>query len=162
MRTPDTIAITGTVGTDPDHRVSESGTEFASFRLASDYSRFNKASGQWEKQPANWYTVTAYRSLAAHVAACVAKGERVTVMGRIKITRWQSGERGGTSVDIVADAVGLDLTFAPARREPGPAARDESSRIAAGYPSVPVPEAPPEEEPQPDAAEYLTSVAPVF
>ncbi|HEU0257364.1 MAG TPA: single-stranded DNA-binding protein [Microbacteriaceae bacterium] len=133
MRTPDILAVTGTVGTDPERRVGESGIDMTSFRLATNHSRFDKATGQWVEQPANWYTVSAYRGLASHVVASVRKGERVTVVGRLRIARWQSGERSGTSVEIVAETVGLDLTFAPASRlapSEGPVARAAASSAA--------------------------------
>jgi len=116
MRPIDTICVTGTVGTDPRLRAGDSGLEIASFRLASNRDRYNRETGQWEQQPANWYTVSAYRSLAVNVAACLTKGERVVVSGRLRISRWESGDKQGTSVEIDADSVGLDLTFSGAAR----------------------------------------------
>ena len=45
------------------------------------------------------------------------------VTGRLRVRDWSSGERSGTSVDVVADAVGLDLGF-------GSAAFQRSQRAA--------------------------------
>jgi single-strand DNA-binding protein len=58
--------------------------------------------------------VTAFRQLALNIAACVAKGDRIVVSGRLSVRDWESGDRSGTVVEIDADAVGHDLTWGTA------------------------------------------------
>lgn len=59
----------------------------------------------------NWYTVSAFRSLAEHSAESVNKGERIVVTGKLRIRDWENTDRSGTTVEIEADSLGHDLTW---------------------------------------------------
>ena len=61
----------------------------------------------------NWYTVTAFRQLATHTAEFVDKGDRVLVVGKLRISEWENDERSGANIEIEAEAIGHDLTWAP-------------------------------------------------
>ncbi len=107
----DRIAVSGVVGSTPKHVVTAEGLAITSFRLASTARRYDRAAQEWIDGDTNWFTVTAFRSLAMNVAASVAKGERVAVHGKLRIRPWSSGERSGTEVEIEADSIGHDLTW---------------------------------------------------
>jgi len=107
----DNITITGLVVTEPRHIVTSESLAISSFRLASTQRRFDRSTQKWIDGDTNWYTITAFRNLAAHVSASVHKGERVLVTGRLRIREWQTDERAGTTVDIEADAIGHDLAW---------------------------------------------------
>jgi len=107
----DNITITGLVATEPRHIVTSESLAISSFRLASTQRRFDRSTQKWIDGDTNWYTITAFRNLAAHVSASVHKGERVLVTGRLRIREWQTDERVGTTVDIEADAIGHDLAW---------------------------------------------------
>ena len=107
----DTITLTGLVATTPRHIVTSEGLAITSFRLASNQRRYDRAAAAWVDGDTNWYTVTSFRQLGAHVASSVHKGERVIVSGRVRIRNWESGERNGTTIEIDAEAVGHDLTW---------------------------------------------------
>jgi single-strand DNA-binding protein len=107
----DSITITGLVVTEPRHIVTSESLAISSFRLASTQRRFDRSTQRWIDGDTNWYTITAFRNLAAHVSASVHKGERVLVTGRLRIREWQTDERAGTTVDIEADAIGHDLAW---------------------------------------------------
>ncbi|KQV24660.1 MULTISPECIES: single-stranded DNA-binding protein [unclassified Microcella] len=107
----DTITLTGLVATTPRHIVTSEGLAITSFRLASNQRRFDRAQNAWVDGDTNWYTITSFRQLGAHVASSVHKGERVIVSGRVRIRDWTSGERNGTTIEIDAEAVGHDLTW---------------------------------------------------
>jgi single-strand DNA-binding protein len=64
-----------------------------------------------EQGETNWYTVTAFRQLAQNVGSSVQKGDRVVVTGRLKIRKWESGQREGMVVEIDAEAIGHDLAW---------------------------------------------------
>jgi single-strand DNA-binding protein len=107
----DTITLTGLVATNPRHIVTTEGLAITSFRLASNQRRFDRTQNSWIDGDTNWYTVTAFRQLGAHVATSVDKGQRVIVTGRVRIRDWESGAKSGTTIEIDADAIGHDLTW---------------------------------------------------
>lgn len=110
----DSLSTRGLVATVPNHIVTSEGLPITSFRLAASQRKFNRSTQTWENGDTNWYTVTAFRQLAINLAACVSKGDRVVVSGRLSIRDWESGERSGTVVEIDADGVGHDLTWGTA------------------------------------------------
>ncbi|MCY7412088.1 MAG: single-stranded DNA-binding protein [Salinibacterium sp.] len=108
---PDNITITGLVATEPRHIVTSESLVISSFRVVSTQRRFDRSTQKWIDGDTNWFTITAFRNLAAHVSASVHKGDRVLVTGRLRIREWQTDERAGTTVDIEADAIGHDLAW---------------------------------------------------
>lgn len=107
----DTIALTGLVATTPRHIVTSEGLTITSFRLASNQRRFDRGQNTWVDGDTNWYTVTAFRQLGTHVATSIEKGQRVIVIGRVRIRDWESGEKSGTTIEIDAESIGHDLTW---------------------------------------------------
>ena len=105
------ISVTGLVATTPRHLVTQDGLPITSFRLASAQRRFDRQQNKWIDGETNWYTVSAFRQLAINSAGSIAKGDRVTVTGKLKVRDWDNGERAGTSVEIEADTMGHDLTW---------------------------------------------------
>jgi single-strand DNA-binding protein len=105
------LAVRGLIATTPRHIVSADGLDIVSFRLVSASRRFDAASGSWKDDQTNWFTVSAFRKLAVNSASMLKKGDRIMALGRLKIRDWDNGERSGTSVEIDADAIGLDLNF---------------------------------------------------
>ena len=108
---PDTITVTGLVATAPRHLVTGEGLPITSFRLASSQRRFDRSQERWVDGETNWYTITGFRQLAINAAASVKKGDRVVVVGRLKIRDWENGERSGTTIEIDADSLGHDLMW---------------------------------------------------
>lgn len=111
----DSISITGLVATPPRHSVGASGVSFTSFRVASNYRRFDKDQNKWVDQETNWFSVTAFRGLADNAAESLHQGDRVLVSGRLRIAPWENGEKKGTNVEIIADAIGPDLFWGTAQ-----------------------------------------------
>ena len=54
--------------------------------------------------------VTCWRSLATNTSLSITKGDPILVFGRLRIRRWENGDRQGTTVEIDAISVGHDLT----------------------------------------------------
>jgi single-strand DNA-binding protein len=113
----DTITLTGLVATVPFVVDQNDKVPFLSFRLASSQRYYDRRSSQWVAGDTNWYTVTAFRALAINAAASIHKGDRVLVTGRLKVRRWEAGEKNGLSVDVEADSIGHDLLWGTARYE---------------------------------------------
>lgn len=107
----DSITLTGLVATVPKHIETKDGLTISSFRLASAQRRFDRTQERWIDVDTNWYTITAFRQLASNCSGSVKKGDRVVVVGRLRIREWENGERTGTTVDIEADAMGHDLAW---------------------------------------------------
>ena len=93
----DHITSTGLVATQPRHIVTSEGLAITSFRLASTQRRFD--------------TSTAFRQLATHTAESVDKGDRILVVGKLRIREWENDERTGTNIEVEAEAIGHDLTW---------------------------------------------------
>jgi single-strand DNA-binding protein len=107
----DLVTVTGFVGNDPRHNVTDAGLAITNFRLASTRRYFDRAKGEWADGETNWYSVAAFRQLAVNSAASVSKGDRVVVHGRLRVRPWETGEKSGLSVEIDADAIGHDLSW---------------------------------------------------
>ncbi len=110
----DSITVQGLVATTPRHIITSEGLPITSFRMATTSRRFDRAEEQWVVGETNWYTVTAFRSLAQNIAASIEKGQRVLVIGRLRVRDWENGERTGTNVEIEADVIGHNLAWGSA------------------------------------------------
>jgi single-strand DNA-binding protein len=71
--------------------------------------------GVWEDAETSFYEVVTYRALAANVGVSVRKGHPVSVHGRQHIVS-RARDDGSTwwGVEVVADAVGHDLSYGTA------------------------------------------------
>ena len=108
----DYLTVRGLIATQPRHTITAEGLNVLSFRLVSASRKFDSESGQWQDDKVNWFTISAFRKLAENSNQMLSKGDRVMVFGKLRIRDWDNGERSGTSVEIEADAIGQDLTFA--------------------------------------------------
>ncbi len=110
----DRIIVQGLVATVPRHLVTSENLPITSFRLASTQRRLDRATGTWRDGDTNWFTVTGFRQLALNASLSLKKGDRVLVVGRLKVRAWERDGRSGTTVEIEADAMGPDLTWGTA------------------------------------------------
>ncbi len=101
--------VIGNAVTDVSLRTTATGVSVASFRIASNPRRFDKATNSWIEQETNFLTITAWSQLAENVALSVHKGQSLVVSGKLKVRQWQDGEKNGTSVEIDAVSIGHDL-----------------------------------------------------
>ena len=110
----DIITVLGVIGTDPEAKVTPSGVPLIKFRMASTQRKFDKNTSTWVDGNTNWYTVSAFRGLAKNAIATLRRGDPVVVVGRLHLRSWDTGERQGTSIDLEADVIGLDLHWGTA------------------------------------------------
>jgi single-strand DNA-binding protein len=109
------ITVRGHVATDPVHRVTEPGaTSLCSFRVAVTARRWSSVERRAVDVDTSFYTVTCWRQLADNAVASLRKGDGVVVTGRLRVRDFVHDEQHRTSADIVADAVGHDLTWGTA------------------------------------------------
>lgn len=120
------ISMTGWVGGDVDFgHTQATGTARASFRLAC--TPRVRRHGVWTDDPTTWLTVVCWRTLADHIAASLAKGDPVLVLGRLRTQAWDD-DNGARHERLVLEAisVGHDLGKGTAafrrapRQEPQP------------------------------------------
>ena len=109
--TGDTITITGNVATPPELKQTSAGVPIVTFRVASGRRRYDREAGAWTDAGTNWYTVSAFRSLADHAYRSLQKGDRVLLTGRLRLREWDNGTRRGTAIEIDAEAIGHDLLW---------------------------------------------------
>jgi len=126
MTTNPTVTIVGNLTRPPELRYTPSGVAVASFGVAVNRRRQNDA-GEWVDAGAEFYDVTAWRQLATNLAESLDKGARVIVTGRLSQRTWETdaGDKR-SSVEIVAEAAGPELTWATATVERS-TRRDESA-----------------------------------
>jgi single-strand DNA-binding protein len=111
---PDNITVTGVVATTPRHVVTAEKLPVTTFRLASTQRRYDRTEGKWVDADTNWYSIAAFRQLASNLVGSIDKGQRVVVTGRLQVKEWTNGEKSGRDVEIVADAIGHDLSWGTA------------------------------------------------
>ncbi|OII05286.1 single-stranded DNA-binding protein [Curtobacterium sp. MCBA15_008] len=132
----DTITVCGIIATEPRHLVTDTGIAITSMRLASPSRRWDRATSTWTNGATNWYSVTAFRTLAANVYKSVKKGDRIVVTGRVRIRTWERDGRGGTSVEIDAEGLGHDLAWGISNWIRVPRHASESTAAPGGTPTV--------------------------
>ena len=106
------VLLVGNLGSDPELRSTNGGTDVASFSLGtsrpkrdSDGKTYRDESGFTAKDT-EWHRVTCFNGLGKTVAQYASKGMLVSVRGRLHYTRWtdkENVERYGC--EIIADDV---------------------------------------------------------
>lgn len=110
----DNITVRGFVATDVRSSTTPGGVATASFRLGSTARRFDRAANAWVDGNTNWFTVQGYRQLAGNIGCSIKKGQRVIVVGRLKMRSWEKDGRIYHAEEIDAESVGHDLMWGSA------------------------------------------------
>ncbi len=109
------ICIRGFVSSDFEMQTTPTGLVVGKFRMGSNTRKLDRVTNQWSDGPTNWYRVTTFRGLAQNAVATLHKGDRVLVMGKLKIENYlRKDGTQGTSVEIEAESIGPDLAFGAA------------------------------------------------
>ncbi|WP_328538701.1 single-stranded DNA-binding protein [Streptomyces sp. NBC_00344] len=103
------VTLVGNVATQPEYRDSGTGG-LARFRFAVTARRWDRRKGIWSDGPTSFYTVWAWRALAANLAGSVSVGEPLVVHGRLRVREEQRDGQRRFSADLEAVAAGHDLT----------------------------------------------------
>src|SRR3954471_21614445 len=111
------ITVIGNLTGDPELRFLPNGTAMVKFPIASTPRTLDRESGQWKDGDPLFLTCTAWRDLAEHIAESLAKGTRVILSGRLRLSRWEDKETGEkrSSYGLDVDEVGPSLKFAQAK-----------------------------------------------
>lgn len=111
-----TITIHGNLTDRPELRFTANGVAVAVFNVAQN-PRYRDNEGQWRDGETTFLRVNVWRQLAETVAESLDKGHRVTVVGRVRTSRWQDKESGEarSRIEVEADDVAVSLRGQHAR-----------------------------------------------
>jgi len=110
-----TITVTGNLTGDVDLRYTSSGVAVAKFAIASTSRVLDRTTGEYRDGDTLFLGCTAWRELAEHAAESLVKGTRVVVVGRLRLSRWETpeGEKRST-YGLEVDEIGPSLRYATA------------------------------------------------
>ena len=128
------ITLAGWIGGEVTLRELTDGRAVVTFRMACTPTRY--LDGEWVKGTTSWHTVKAWNRLGRHVASSLASGDHVVVHGRLVADVWERDGKPQTSFEVVATAVGHDLSHGTtvltrAGAATAPANPSESTPVAA-------------------------------
>jgi single-strand DNA-binding protein len=114
---PDThVTITGNLTADPELKVTANGAAVANFRVA--VTARVRDGETWKDGDTSFYRVTAWRDLATNLTDSLGKGDRVLVVGQLRMRSWETPEGEQRSlVEVTAEEVGPSLRWATAKPE---------------------------------------------
>ncbi|MBP0461570.1 single-stranded DNA-binding protein [Streptomyces bomunensis] len=130
------VTLVGNVATGVEFKESPTGG-VARFRFAVPVRRWDRAAADWTDGPTSFYTVWAWRALAANLAASVSVGEPLVVQGRLRVREEEREGKRRTFVDIEASSAGHDLSrgtsaFRRVARVPGNRGALSQGEVVAG------------------------------
>jgi single-strand DNA-binding protein len=110
------VSIVGNLVEDPELRFTASGIPVSNFRVAVT-ARVKDGDG-WKDGDTSFYRVAAWRQLAEHIRDSLSKGDRVVVLGQLRMNSWETPEGDKRStVEVLAEEVGPSLKWATAKPE---------------------------------------------
>ena len=112
------ISFTGNATADAEIRFTPGGDAVANVTVAVT-PRDKDQSGQWVDGQAAFYRVAAWKQLGENVGNSIRKGDRVTVVGKLKPREFEHNGEKRMSLDVTAESVALDLRFATATAQRG-------------------------------------------
>jgi single-strand DNA-binding protein len=105
-----TITLQGWLGSEVDLRRA-GDVPVANFRLACTPRRFNRRTENWSDGVTQWYTVSAWRSLAENAAGSLRRGDPVVVTGRLQLRTYVNKQDVEVVVfEVEATHLGHDLS----------------------------------------------------
>jgi len=99
-----TLTVTGHIVADAERKISKSGKEYLTFRIANN--EFNDEKGDDGKQKPYWFGVSSLNQRHFNMAQHLTKGKPVIVIGDYSDRIYQNKEGNcDTSRDILANAI---------------------------------------------------------
>lgn len=111
----DTITLTGTAASNVRHMTTSTQHRIAAFTLTTTRRRYDSHTGTWHDDGTNDYHVIAHGPLAGNAHHSIREGDRLIVIGTLRIRPWAAGDRSGRVLEVEATAIGHDLAHTPAR-----------------------------------------------
>ena len=133
------VAFKGFVGKVHGLKFSNDGKPRFAFSVAEGHRRFNKQTNEWEDTGTTWWAVTVFGKDAENLADVIAEGKKqlVTVAGRSSTREYEANGETRTSLDVIADHVGIVHRAAPNGQGGGNFAPAQSAGFGAPQPPAP-------------------------
>lgn len=103
------FTISGRLTADPQLRFIPSGDAVATFTVAQNDRKYDKATNSWVDGETLFIKVDAWRQLGEGAAERLAKGDLVVVTGTLKPESWEKDGQKRTSIKLVADEIGVSV-----------------------------------------------------
>lgn len=117
------ISFRANVGKVRGLQFSQDGKPRFSFSAAESHRRFNKQTNAWEDTGTTWYSVTVFGKHAEDLADIIQENakQQVTVSGRMETRAYEHNGEQRSSLDVIADHVGLIHRAQTPQHAPQPA-----------------------------------------
>lgn len=135
------VTLIGNVGSDPDIRMTPSGTKVAKFSVATN-EVYNDRTGQ-KQEKTQWHRLTFFGRLTDVVEQWVKKGDRLYIEGRIEYSQTQTpqGETRYWTDIIVREMIMLGAGGrTPEMDDPGRSYQQPSRGAGPSGPSMQAPD----------------------
>jgi single-strand DNA-binding protein len=111
------ITMVGNLTGDPELRFTPQGVAMVKFRVASTPRVFDRAKNEYRDGDPLFLACTAWRDMAEHIAESLAKGTRVVVTGRLRLSQWEDKDTGEkrSMMQLDVEEIGPSLRFATAK-----------------------------------------------
>lgn len=121
--------LIGNITRDPEVRTTPSGSQVASFSIATNYV-WKDASGQAQKK-AEFHNIVAWTKLAEICGQYLKKGMKVYVEGRLQTREYQAtdGTKKQRTEIVASDMIMLDRAGAPSGGGYAPAQNQASNNL---------------------------------
>ena len=103
------LSIAGNLVADPERREVAGGRSMVTFRIASTPRRFDAAHNEWRNGESIFLDVVCWQRLADRVAACLRKGDPVTLAGRLRMHAYEVDGHPRSRYELEAQQVSPDL-----------------------------------------------------
>jgi single-strand DNA-binding protein len=110
------VSVTGNLGKDPELRSLESGQMVAKFTVAA-----RQAKVRGEEQPALWFTVEVWGTIAEWIVNNLVKGDQVHVSGKLCLRQWTHRESGEVREALTITKADVEKLWTPRNPDPGQA-----------------------------------------
>lgn len=92
MASVNKVILIGNVGSTPEFKTLDGGTNVATFSLATS-EKWKEKSGE-QREQTEWHNIVVWRQLADIVSKYVNKGDQIYIEGKITTRSWE-GKDGG-------------------------------------------------------------------
>lgn len=103
------VSFKGNIGKVRNVEFSNDGQARIGFSVGENHSKLNKQTSQWDEIGTTWWNVTVFGKPAEALAEVLQEGakQRVAVAGRALTREYEHNGEKRTSLDVIADIVGI-------------------------------------------------------
>lgn len=109
------VIIVGRLGADPETRYSAAGNAMATVSVATNHSRRDQDSGEWQDQT-EWHRIVLFGRQAEVAGQYLRKGNQAYFEGRLQTRKW-TGDDGQTR--YTTEIIGNDIQLLGGRDDAG-------------------------------------------